>query len=1210
MKKENKKPTSKAKRILGMTGLFVGIFGVTAAGTFLLIPQHKTIIPAPEEEPIEMTGAQKLMSNIVDSVSTGLGATVRDGLVVLDGKTQGYANNLKLNETNLKFRMDGLNIHDIDLIVDAKVDYNGKNRGLGLSLYDDMIYFNIADYDNDTWDLKYKVSTATYDSDPQEIDPETGGVVQYSYGKLDWLIEDIIGILTGEGMDVSFPSISGMINGSDSGEDTSSSSEESSESSIDAQAILDSMNDMVEDNNLASLTSDPHYFNWDLVIGDTTFELGLRSDSEYNLTGVDFPRIHSENGVAAQDTITDLVDGLGFRIQLDIETNGLTFGAPTDVADYKSLDNSVALFEKIAHAAGSMKFGVGLDLDLSYETESEEASIYKFAKEGLNDTANLSLNANVDAKGMKLNALDAGLVFSHESNGNTSSQNLSATYYGADENKDMYINLNNTLLAKTNKTMLDEVVGSIKDAMKSDTVTESGEASEEQKTEEQVSKTEGAIAQAIQAVKDSKFMKGLDNGVYDSALDFIKSITVTDNKIEIVLSLEPIGIETGATDGKDIVITISEDTDVANDPLLNIQLNKIKFASFTVDGALNVIDYTEVVEPTNKEAYQEMSHLKGTTDQILDIVDAKAATLTLGGGFKFASESDVAIDLDGKVALDASTKNDLKAGVSIDVKETEEKFVQHHNIKADVAQEDAEVENGDGTTSTERDTRVFFTYDSINPDDMSETHTNPKTSDPIKGTMSVGYAMDTVEDIIDWATNSLDNRFSRISRAMSKPGENALINDLTDGKYFSLAGLRVIKSFTTSSDKDVIVINADSLGLDQDITLTINFNDDASIKSIDVAADFDTNGKALNLSIGLDKGTDEANLQTLEDHTADNYCDYNSVVDLANYAVSTTTVGAIKENGHGQTTLGLEANVDIALGNYQFNALTLDGAVSIDGAQLQAAVNLNDIPTIKGLNAPESDKYFRGQEYEGSRDASFYYYADGLETNDEVMMTRDSSYGKLRNVKDSVRMSGDTFSDDVGGWLLQYFLGVDSSLLEKDETTSEDTTETTTEKSYGLPLEKAIHVMDVFSGIKVENDANSTSKKYYVVDLDLANLGFGFLGTTSLKIGADTVTDTEGNTFKTLTGLNVEVNLALAGKLKVAKAIVDLSITNVADGSYKNIWNATEQEGYFTYFCPTVVIDGNKVYGDATNYGYVSNDGTYNRNYVITETGKAGNYYA
>ncbi len=1201
MKKEKTKSVGKAKKIIGMSALFVGIFGATAAGTFFLIPQEKNIIPAPDDKDAELTGSQKLMQNIVDGVSTnGLGATIKEGIVVLDGKKEGYSNNLDLKDTILKFRMDALNIHGIDLIADAKVNYNNKTRGLGFSLYDDNIYFNITDYDANTWDLKYKVSTKAYDTN--ETDSDTGGTTQYSYGKLDWLIEDIVNILTNEGVSISFPSISGALKGSSDSSSSEESSESSSGSSIDAQAILDSMNAMTEDKDLAKASGAAYYFNWDLVLGDKTLELGLRADSEYQLTGVDFPRINADG---TQDAVEDLVSGMDFRVQLDIATNNLEFGAPADVANYHDLVNSVGLFEKIAHMAGSMKFGVGLDLDLSYETEGEDASIYKFAKDGLNDSAKLTLDANVDGKGMKLNALDADLNFIHtDGETNESKQSISASYLDENSDKSMYLNLNNTLKAKTSKTMLDEVVGSIKGALKSDPVTDSGSASEEQKTEEQVEKTESAIAKAIQAVKDSEFVTGLDNGVYDSALDFIKSITVTDNKIEIVLSLKPIGISTGNDDGKDIVITLAEDKEKVDDPLLTVELNKIQFASFTVDGALNVINYDEVKAPSDKDTYQEMHHLKSVTDQVLDIVDSKKATITLGGGFKFAKESNVGFDIDGKIALDASTKNDLKSGIAIDVTETEEKFTQHHNIKADIAQE--EVVDEDETTS-EYDTRAFFSYDSFNPEDMSGEHTDPKTNEPIKGTMSVGYMMDTVQNIIEWSNNSLDNRFSRISRAISKPGENALINDLTKGKYFALADLKVIKSFTTSLTQDVIVINASSLGLDKDVTININFNDDRSIKSIDIISTLGKNDtNIIDMNIGLSKELVSSDLQTLDDHTSANYCNYDVVMDMADYAVNTTTLGAIKENDHGQTTLGLKANVDIALGDYTFNALTMDGALSIDGAQLQMAANLNDVPTIKGLNAPENDKYFRGHEYEGSRDASFYYYADGLETNDEVMMTRNSSYGKLRDVKDSVRMSKDIFSDDLGGWLLEYFLGVNSSLLEKDETTTnETTTEETT--SYGLPLEKAIHVMDVFHGIKVEEDENSKAKTY-VVDLDLAKLGFGFLGTTSLKVGADTVTDDNNNTFKTLTGLNLEVNLALAGKLKVAKAVVDLSITNIVDHKYTNIWNEENQIGYFTYFCPTV--GDTNYYGEVKDYyGYVSADKSIDRNYVVGEKGKAGNYY-
>lgn len=1183
MRKE-KKPASKAKRILGMTGLFVGIFGVTAGATFALIPQDFIEPDDPGDTPIELTGSQKLMQNIVDSVNTGLGVTVRDGLVVLNGANETSKNNFKLDGTKLKFRMDALNLHDIDLVVDAKVDYNGKNRGLGLSLVDDMIYFNVTDYDHDTWDLKYKVSTEAYDI--EGVDPETGGQNQYSYGKLDWLIEDIVTILTGEGMDISFPSLGDLFNGEKNDEPSTA------DGGIDAQAILDSMNDM-EELAVPTGVSAPHYLAWDLVLGDKTLELGLRADSDYNLSGVDFPRL-SANGEQAVNA--ELVDDLSFKVQLDVETNNLEFGAPSDVESYHSLDNSVALFEKLAHAAGSMKFGVGLDLDLSYETEGEGKSIYQFAKDGLNDTANLSLTANVDANGMKLNNLGANLSFSHmvaneqgelESAG---SQEISAYYLSGEEDaKNMLVNVNNTLRAKTTKATLDEIIGSIKDSLASDPVNDPEGASLDAKTAKQVEETESAITKAINAVKNSAFMKGLEDGVYDSALDFIKSITATDDKIEIVLTLAPLGIETGATDGKDVVITLGEDKDVDGDPLLTIEFNEIHFASFNVDGKIEVVDYTEVEAPDLGD-YEDISGLKKDVDFVLDVVDAKKATID----YSVSIESDESLSIDGTAVVDASNKDNLNVGNVTHIKKDADEATPTHTIKADIFQEEVELEEEEDPFN---DTRVIFSYD------YTEAEEDAVPSAPVAGTISTGYAMKSVGNIMDWASNSLDNRFSRISRALAKPGENALLSDLMDGKYFALADLKLIDTFASDGDAVIVVLNGASLGFDHEIYVKIDHpTEESDYLGLVVKADINDSTTA-KVTAHIHSGAKEEYLDNL-DHEA-KYNDYDTIFDLAEYGVATTTVGAIKHEGHGQTTLGLEANVDLVLGDYNMNAVKLDGAVSIDGVQLQAVANLNKLPTVKGLNAPESSKYFRDHEYEGSRDASFYYYADGLEENDEVMMTRDSTYGKLRNVKDSVRMSTDVFSDDVAGWLLQYLLGVDSSLLEKEDTPATASEEPAANGDSLLSFTNVLDVLTAFKGIQLLEEESDV--KTFVIELNLDKLGLGFLGTTTLKIGADTVTDTEGNTFKTLTGLNAEVDLALAGKLQIAKAVIDLSLTNLTGGAYKNIWNATDQKGYFTYFCPTV--GELEVYGEPEAYGYVSTDGIINRNYKITETGRVGNYY-
>lgn len=1166
--RKGKKGSGKAKRILLGGSLFVGVFGIAAATTFFAIPQKIIEKDIGGGEPVitEPTGVQKLMGNLMDTLSTGLGATVKTGTLNIAGKDDGHTNVLTFNDTALKFRMDAISIHDIDLVVNAKVDYNSKKRGLDLALVNDELYFNVKNYDAplDTdahsWDLKYKVSTASYDDvdgDGNPVtDPETGGILQYEYGKLDWVIEDILAILTDNDIDISFPSLTSLITGSGNSEEGET---QSSSSSIDANAILESMNNMEE-----SVVEGYPYFTWNLEIGDVSLPIGIKGTSDYRLSRVDLPAVTVENEVVSQG-VYELTDDIDLQLQLDIATNDLEFAVPYDKENYRSLENSLALFEKVATVAGTMQFGLDLDLDLTNGSEGEEATIYRFAKDEVNDAANLKLTGNVDAKGLKLNALDAELTFA-QVGGTNGAQNLSAKYLPNGEETDMYVNLNDVLRAKTTKTTLDALIGNIKDNLINNTssATDPEGASEAQNTEVQIFSAESAIGQAIQAVKDSDFLSGLNNGVYDSALDFVDYIDSNDNWIKIGLDLDPIGItgKVTVTIGKDSLDKNAVMADI--DPLLTIEFDGIEFASFGVDGTLSLVDYsTPSITETEAATYQEMLHLNGLGDQIVDIVNEKAATIDLDGSFfvNGSTSADgstrVGASFEGKVGFSAEDRFVL--GTQITVREYEEKFLQDHHVKLDVAP--AEGEDAEGSIA-------YFSYDSLN-DTIDENHTNPKTSDPVSGHIATADAMHVIGNIIDWATGSLDNRFDRIARAISKPGDTSLLSQLTSGNYFALADLHVLKSVSLGAT-DVFVINAEKLGLDKDITISLDFDANDQLENINISATFgDDLAKAsvLDLNLGLSSGVLSEDTRVFEDHDVAHYDDYGSLLNLAEYAVNTTTVGAVNHDGHGQSTYGLEANVDLVLGDYALNAVSLGGVISVDGAQLQIAAGMDNLPVIKGINGPEDDKYFRGHEYEGYRAMGFYYYADGLEVNDEVMMTRDSSYGRLRNVKDSVRMGKETFTNDIGGWLLQYLLGVNSEFFAENEpeTTTDPVEETS---SVGLPLSKAIHVMDIFHGIDYVAPSEESTKANWSITLDLAKLGFGLLGDAVLTIDADTVKDTNNNSFKTLTGLKVEVNIALAGKLKVITAVVDARLTNVSNGVYTNVWNAANVPGYFTYFRP------------------------------------------
>lgn len=267
-----------SKTLLGTSILFSSLFAFTCAATYLLVPAKVTTIvesgdgqngggstpdvPAPSHK-------DTLINNLVGKVmGSGLELSLDKAEVTFSGSGEKAINRLSLNGGRVALAISSLSLHGIDLSLDAPINYNGKSRGLNVDLLDDNLYFsvtNLDDLDGTSYDLKYKVSTASYDLDldqdgEPDIDEATGGVLQYEYGQLDWAIDDILTILTDGDIKVPFPSISSAIGGS--------SSSSSSSSSLDTDAILSSMNDMEE----GSLGGMP-YFRWDLQIG----ELNLRS---------------------------------------------------------------------------------------------------------------------------------------------------------------------------------------------------------------------------------------------------------------------------------------------------------------------------------------------------------------------------------------------------------------------------------------------------------------------------------------------------------------------------------------------------------------------------------------------------------------------------------------------------------------------------------------------------------------------------------------------------------------------------------------------------------------------------------------------------------------------------------------------------------------------------------------------------------------------
>jgi phenylalanyl-tRNA synthetase beta chain len=109
-----------------------------------------------------------------------------------------------------------------------------------------------------------------------------------------------------------------------------------------------------------------------------------------------------------------------------------------------------------------------------------------------------------------------------------------------------FLDINGDLFkARTSKAYLDEFYSQVlKDAFASDpgSAEEVQDAAEGTNTLNQVREILNKIGLSIDSILDSRFLTDLGHGVYHSAVDFIESITSSDNKIELVLSLDPIGL--------------------------------------------------------------------------------------------------------------------------------------------------------------------------------------------------------------------------------------------------------------------------------------------------------------------------------------------------------------------------------------------------------------------------------------------------------------------------------------------------------------------------------------------------------------------------------------------------------------------------------------------------------------------------------------------
>ncbi|MBQ9457005.1 MAG: hypothetical protein IJU64_00640 [Bacilli bacterium] len=1165
--------------LIGLAGL--GVFGASAVTTFFVVPQ-KVITRNVENnhnngENHVLTGQERFIGNLANQASTGLSFEINhlkfDQSYVGENAKTGH-NTITVTEdapATLRFAMSNLSLHGVNFALTAPLTYsnngvNAKHRGIHAALVNDEIYLNLFDNGNDvadvvnnqlersaggTWDFKYKVSTAAKDIQVAEEDQDalTRGFYQYEYGDLDWLLEDVLSILSEGGINVS---LEGWLNKLTSGSETSSESESAS-NGISLDDITASMNRMVE----KKVDGKP-YFIWNLPLGDMNLPLGFGSDASYNLARVDLPAKVSADDSAPLEAWT-IQDGLSLSLSAKVSTEAIEDWSDAvygDPADYHDLRNSAGLFEEVAKVVSKPQIGLSGSFTIGHEEDAIEGTRTKLRKKAVDEDAKIELSANLDAfaaaepiadSKRELQGIDASLVIGKVDQPNeepTAKNKIGVAYLKEDEEFNGYLNVNEVLKAKTSKTYLDEFY--------SEVLEDTFSSSEDGISLDQLSGIVDLLGDDVKKIQESDLVKAIQEGSFPTALDLLSSFVGGDNTIAINLSFAPLGIEGTAS----VVLD-----GAANHDLLSLTISNLKLLSFTLNGELHTSAFVAPSKPAfaeNPAEYQELSHLKGIGGQIKDIVNEKSFGMDLG--LTMANATETTLDAQGKVQLSFGEQKEGNVGLKL-----------IHKAKSYTAQHNAVIDLKNDFQD------IAFHYDSYKDDDRVDT--SAKSADGINGKMSLASAKEVFSQEQDFDLQEIltifkgDDRFSRLGAALMGESSASLISQIMNRQYFGLLENHAILSqVDIASDHTLVVLDGAKLGLDA-TTITIDVvyetpaEGEGGIASLNVqiarAGSQDQEARTIALSLSNIAPLGETSIAHLDDT---NFDDYSPLATLGRDLVHTLTLGDYVNEGkvQGASNYAIHGAIDLDIAGYGTTLYDFDAKAYVEGAETKLYAELADFPVIRGVNGPDSDTYFRPNELEGVRTSEIYFYANGVDPEGQVLLTRDSSYGRLRNVQDAVRLQGKDLTDDLLGWLGEYALGLDASLFEKEE--SESTTE-----SSGM----AIHLDDAWVGFTHDDHT-------YEIALNLGDLlGISILDEVKLTFETKSVTSTNYSK-EIVSGLVVSLAVAPKAtdaenqvhKMKLASAEVSLRLTNFAGADHAVTSVFGEDSRFAQAFVGTVSEDG------------------------------------
>ena len=312
-----------------------------------------------------------------------------------------------------------------------------------------------------------------------------------------------------------------------------------------------------------------------------------------------------------------------------------------------------------------------------------------------------------------------------------------------------------------------------------------------------------------------------------------------------------------------------------------------------------------------------------------------------------------------------------------------------------------------------------------------------KNRNEVYGEIEVGTIKEMIEQIMTLFDG--DNPlFSQIS-ALIPSGEEAMLLLQFLKKDFSNLSLDLLKGFSIGSDRASITVDKKILGLNEDLTLNVNY-ENKKLRSINIP---NIAYKTLDIALTASMSTYNKNLGLSDEH---NYLDLNLLKIITTYGIPMMDYSQYKLSG--------QVNLNIHIGKLKLESfeIPLDVYIHNNNGNAEVKIDVKHIPTIDiiGVSAfgyhsrLESDLYSKKDgAYKTSGQASAkasnkddrhatmvikdgYVYIERSETG---LFYKAWSVSKIEEVYTrSVKVTTEEFVSNIYQYLLSDLLGFSSTL--------------------------------------------------------------------------------------------------------------------------------------------------------------------------------------